>query len=65
MILEYESAAGTIHTGYFYVTAFEELQVGVGAGAVVYTLDDVAGTATAAPALTPFVPPEPAASFCQ
>lgn len=62
IILEYNSADGSVHTGYFFVTAFEELQVGVGEGARVYRLDDVAGTATldetleASPA--PGFPPE-------
>jgi hypothetical protein len=57
VILEYVSADERVRTGYFYVTAFEELQVGVGEGATVYALDDVAGTATALDGATAFLPP--------
>jgi len=57
VILEYVSADESIRTGYFFVTAFEELQVGVGSGALVYAIDDVAGEAVSIPSATPFVPP--------
>jgi hypothetical protein len=40
------------------VSSVEELQIGIGTGAQVYRLDAVKGTATLAPALAPFVPPE-------
>ncbi len=46
IILEYNSADGMIETGYFYLTGVEELQVGIGDGAKVYSLDATAGTAT-------------------
>jgi hypothetical protein len=55
LILEYVSPDGSVHTGYFYVTAFEELQIGVGPAARVYDLDDVGGGASPsdAPAFDP------------
>jgi hypothetical protein len=55
--MEYNSADGKVKTGYFGVSSVEELQIGIGAGAQVYRLDAVKGTATLAPALAPFVPP--------
>lgn len=64
IMLEYRSANGAIHTGYFWVTAFEELQIGVGAGAKVYSLDDVAGTATLNPALPAFAHPPLDPAYC-
>ena len=57
VILEYNSADGRVHTGYFYVTAFEELQVGVGPGARVYAIDDADGTVAEETAATAFAPP--------
>lgn len=64
MILEYVATDGHVMTGYFYVTAFEELQVGVGPGAVVYAIDAVAGTVSALAGATPSTPPVPPASLC-
>ena len=65
IIVEYVSADETISTGYFFVTAFEELQVGVGPGAEVFALDDVEGTATPlADAAIPFVPPDWPEAYC-
>lgn len=55
--LEYRSANGAVNTGYFWVTAFEELQIGVGADARVYSLNDVTGVATLTPTLAPYTPP--------
>ncbi len=57
VILEYVSADESVHTGYFYVTAFEELQVGVGPGARVFTLDDVNGVAVEQTSASPLQPP--------
>jgi hypothetical protein len=57
MNLEYLSADGSFFTGWFWVTAFEELQLGVGPGAVVYAIDQVAGTLTPIPNAVPFNPP--------
>lgn len=65
VILEYVSADEAIQTGYFYLTAFEELQVGVGPGARVYALDDVAGTATEVPDATPTTPPDWPTVYCE
>jgi hypothetical protein len=62
--LEYRSANGEINTGYFWVTAFEELQIGVGPGAQVYSIDDVAGTVTLDPALDAVDPPALDAAYC-
>jgi hypothetical protein len=36
VIVEYNSADGSVHTGYFTLPAFEELQVGIGDGARVF-----------------------------
>lgn len=55
--LEYNSVDGKVRTGYFTVSAVEELQVGIGDGARVYRLDPVSGTATLDTSLAPFVPP--------
>jgi hypothetical protein len=57
VILEYNSAHDAIATGYFYVTAFERLQVGVGAGARVYALDGATGAATPIDGEAPYAPP--------
>lgn len=66
VILEYNSADGSVHSGYVYLTAFEELQIGVGPSARVYRLNDVAGTATLADDLAPFEPPaQPGGGYCQ
>lgn len=43
--LEYVSPDGKVFTGRFWLTAFEELQVGIGPGAKVYKLDDINGKA--------------------
>ncbi len=64
MTMEYNSADDMIHTGYFSVTSFEELQVGVGDGARVYRLDDVHGTATLDPSLTAYDPPAFPPMYC-
>ena len=56
---------GKVDTGYFGVTAIEELQVGVGPGAKVYRLDAVNGRAVAAPDLVPFDPPPVPYEYCE
>lgn len=53
LTMQYQSADGSVDTAWFYVTDVEELQMGVGADARVYRLDDVAGTATADESLEP------------
>jgi hypothetical protein len=58
MIFEYNSADGQVTTGYFYVTAFEELQIGLGPEARVFTIDDVNGTIVPAEDATVFAPPD-------
>lgn len=66
VILEYNSADGSVHSGYVYLTAFEELQIGVGPSARVYRLDDVAGLARLIEELAPFEPPaQPGEGYCQ
>ena len=58
MIFEYNSADGEVTTGYFYVTAFEELQIGLGPEARVFTIDDVNGTIVPLEDTTVFDPPD-------
>jgi len=65
LTLEYRSKSDHIHTGYFWVTAFEELQIGLGPQALVYTLNDILGKATLDPSLTPFEPPPLDPKYCQ
>ncbi len=64
MIIEYRSADDSVFTGYFFVTAFEQLQLGVGAGARVYDIDDVAGSVAENDQAAAFEPPVPPASYC-
>ena len=63
--LEYRSADESVFTGWFWVTDFEELQLGLGPAARVYRLDQAAGRALEAPDLTPFDPPEVPAGYCE
>ncbi|MBI5501961.1 MAG: hypothetical protein HY907_17085 [Deltaproteobacteria bacterium] len=65
LILEYVAADEHVETGYFFVTAFEELQLGVGEGARVFALDDVAGAAVPLEAAVPFVPPSWPDELCR
>ncbi|NUN12743.1 MAG: hypothetical protein HUU55_03820 [Myxococcales bacterium] len=65
MNLEYLSADSSFFTGWFWVTAFEELQIGVGPGAVVYTINQTLGTVTANPSAIPYVPPDWPWEWCQ
>lgn len=51
VILEYNSPDDKIHTGYFWLNSFEELQIGLGENARLYTIDAVNGTVTEAPQL--------------
>jgi hypothetical protein len=44
VILEYVSEGGAVATGYFFVTAFEELQIGVGEEARLFAIRDDTGT---------------------
>ena len=53
MVFQYRSADAGINTAYFYVTDVEELQVGLGKDAKLYSLDDVLGVATLDPLLEP------------
>jgi hypothetical protein len=65
LTLEYRSKSDHIQTGYFWVTAFEELQIGLGAQALVYKLNDILGTATLDTSLAPFEPPSLDPKHCQ
>lgn len=65
MTLEYKSANGKVNTGYFYVTDFEELQVGVGEGAKVYRLDDVSGKAVLDGGIVATQAPAKPVGYCQ
>jgi len=58
VIIEYVSPDESVKTGYFFVTAIEELQIGIGAGAKVYRIDDVTGTASEDTGATAYEPPE-------
>jgi hypothetical protein len=64
LALEYVSATGPAVTGFFWVTAFEELQLGLGPSARLYRLDDIVGALEPAPDLAPFDPPAMPASAC-
>lgn len=64
LFLQYVSANGAIDTGEVSVTAFEELQVGIGPGATVYQLDDVTGAVVADPSLVPYEPPQTPVNLC-
>ena len=64
IIIEYVSADSAIETGYVSVTAMEELQLGLGAGAKVYRLDQVNGHAILDPTLKPIDVPEFPAALC-
>ena len=46
------------------VTAFEELQVGIGVDAKMYRLDQVLGRAMLAPDLSPITPPRFPLEWC-
>lgn len=65
MVLEYVAPDATVRTGYFYLTAFEELQLGVGDEARLFRIDDVRGALAPAPDLTVFRPPVPPEALCE
>lgn len=65
VILEYVSPDRSVHTGHFYLTAFEEVQVGIGDGARVFRIDDVQGRLEEATDLVPFDPPVPPPTMCE
>lgn len=64
LTLEYRSKDDHVRTGYFFVTAFEELQVGVGEGAALYTLDNKKGWISRDPSMKPFTPPALDPAYC-
>ena len=55
LVFDYLSLSGLITSGYISLTAIEELQIGLGADAKVYRLDDIAGVANLADDLEPLV----------
>ncbi len=65
IILEYLSVDESVFTGYFYLTAFEELQIGIGPDARVYALDSTAGTATEIADAVAVVPPDWPTQYCE
>ncbi|KAJ5076078.1 hypothetical protein M0811_06940 [Anaeramoeba ignava] len=65
LILEYRDISDQILTGYFYVTDFEEIQVGVGQGAKVYEIDDVNGHLNYNSNLQPLEEPNFPSQYCQ
>ena len=64
LTLEYRSAVSPVFTGWFWITAFEELQLGVGPGARVFGIDDVKGTVALLPDAAPFEPPAVPSGYC-
>ncbi len=64
LFVQWVSPDRSINTGYVSVTAFEELQLGSGPDAKVYRLDQIAGKATLAPDLVPFLPPAYPYAWC-
>jgi hypothetical protein len=64
LFIQYASADGLVNTGYVSLTAFEELQVAVGADAKVYRLDQVAGRAVYAADLAAITPPSFPLEWC-
>ncbi len=64
IIFEYRRADGAVKTGYFYVTAFEELQLGVGDDARVYSIHDAQGTIELDEALEAYTPPGLPDHYC-
>ena len=64
VILEYESLDGTIHTGPVYLTSVEELQIGLGPDARIFSLDPTTGTATLMDGAIIYGPPEPPSGLC-
>lgn len=65
LTLEYNSPDGSVFTGYFYVTDFEELQLGLGAEAKVYRLDDLNGEAILEESLSGVNGVEMPAGYCE
>ena len=63
--LEYKSATTPAFTGYFWVTAFEELQIGLGEDALVFRIDDTTGKLLPAPDLSPVAPPTQPPGLCK
>jgi len=63
--LQYRSADGAVDTGYFGITAIEELQLGVGADAIVCAVDQTAGQLTPLQDSEPFLPPAWPDERCQ
>ncbi|MBX3179605.1 MAG: hypothetical protein KF886_19795 [Candidatus Hydrogenedentes bacterium] len=53
VFFDYHSASGHVRAGDIYLTAVEELQIGVGPDAKVYRIDDVNGAAVLDPGLEP------------
>jgi len=64
VIFEYRSVDDAVFTGYFYVSAFEQLQLGVGVDAAVYDIDDGAGSVSVNESAERFIVPVPPASYC-
>lgn len=63
--MEYRSQDDSVLTGYFGVTGFEELQVGVGPAARVFAIDNGDGALTELADATPTVPPSWPTQYCE
>ncbi|GMV39130.1 MAG: hypothetical protein AMXMBFR64_08460 [Myxococcales bacterium] len=61
---EYISNNDVVHTGYFWVTAVEEIQIGLGPGAKVFALDSKTATLTPLPGAVVAEPPPFPAGVC-
>ncbi|MFH1437986.1 MAG: hypothetical protein ABIJ56_19920 [Pseudomonadota bacterium] len=64
VIMQYVSSDESIDTGYFFVTAFEVLQIGLGEGAQVYSIDDTTGTVSLLTEADPYSPPPWPDEYC-
>jgi hypothetical protein len=63
--LEYRAPDGTTPTGWFWVTNFEELQLGDGPDAAVYRIDQATARVTPAPDLAPYRPAPWPDAWCE
>lgn len=62
---EYLSADESFFTGWFWVTEFEELQLGDGPDAIVYAIDPTNATLTVIPDAEPTIPPAWPWEWCE
>ncbi len=63
--LAYHSASGHFETGWFWITDIEEIQLGLGAAAALYRVDQRQGSLSPAPDLSAFNPPAEPLEYCR